>query len=58
MNGRSLEAISDATQAAIAASKDTDGLLQISAGNYGGRLGKSFIYLHGDNSALLADAKS
>jgi len=27
---------------------DTPGLLQISAGNYGGRLGKSFIYLHPD----------
>ena len=35
-----------ATQAAIAASVDTPGLLRISAGNYGGRLGKSFIYLH------------
>jgi formylmethanofuran--tetrahydromethanopterin N-formyltransferase len=45
-NGRSLEAISAATQAAIAASVDTPGLLRISAGNYGGRLGKSFIYLH------------
>ena len=45
MNGRDLNSISEATQAAIAASKDTDGLLQISAGNYGGRLGKSFIYL-------------
>ena len=46
INGRSLEAISRATQAAIAASVDTPGLLRISAGNYGGRLGKSFIYLH------------
>ncbi|MCL4112859.1 UNVERIFIED_CONTAM: hypothetical protein GTU68_046177 [Idotea baltica] len=45
MNGRDLESISQATQAAITASKDTDGLLRISAGNYGGRLGKSFIYL-------------
>jgi formylmethanofuran--tetrahydromethanopterin N-formyltransferase len=46
MNGRDLASISRATQAAIAASVDTPGLLRISAGNYGGRLGKSFIYLH------------
>jgi formylmethanofuran--tetrahydromethanopterin N-formyltransferase len=45
INGRDLPTISAATQAAIAASKDTPGLLRISAGNYGGRLGKSFIYL-------------
>src|SRR4051812_1530470 len=48
INGRDLNAIINATQAAIAASVDTPGLLQISAGNYGGRLGKSFIYLHAD----------
>jgi formylmethanofuran--tetrahydromethanopterin N-formyltransferase len=46
INGRDLEAIRQATQAAIAASVDTPGLLRISAGNYGGRLGKSLIYLH------------
>ena len=46
MNGHSLQTIIDATQAAIAASKDTDGLIMISAGNYNGKLGKSFIYLH------------
>lgn len=45
MNGRDLDSISQATQAAISASKQTDGLLKISAGNYGGKLGKSFIYL-------------
>ncbi len=45
MNGRDLASISAATQAAIAASVDTPGLLRISAGNYQGRLGKSFIYL-------------
>ena len=45
MNGRDLDSISRATQAAIAASVDTPGLLRISAGNYGGKLGKSFIYL-------------
>ncbi|MFQ3649006.1 MAG: formylmethanofuran--tetrahydromethanopterin N-formyltransferase [Gemmataceae bacterium] len=45
LNGRDLSTIAQATQAAIAAAKDTPGLLRISAGNYGGRLGKSFIYL-------------
>ena len=46
MNGRDLDAIIRATQAAIAAAVNTPGLLRISAGNYGGRLGKSFVYLH------------
>lgn len=45
INGRDLEAVTAATHAAIAAAKDTPGLRKISAGNYGGRLGKSFIYL-------------
>jgi len=45
LNGRDLETISAATQAAIAAARPTPGLERISAGNYGGRLGKSFIYL-------------
>lgn len=48
LNGQDLETISRATQAAIAASVDTPGLVRISAGNYGGRLGKSFIWLHPD----------
>jgi formylmethanofuran--tetrahydromethanopterin N-formyltransferase len=48
INGRDLAAIIDATQAAIVAAVDTAGLLRISAGNCGGRLGKSFIYLHPD----------
>lgn len=46
INGADLPTIVTATQAAIAAAKDIPGLLTISAGNYGGRLGKSFIYLH------------
>lgn len=46
INGHDLASIIAATQAAIAASIDTPGLVKISAGNYGGRLGKSFIYLH------------
>ena len=45
INGRDLASIVTATQAAIAAAIDTPGLVKISAGNYGGRLGKSFIYL-------------
>ena len=46
INGADLPTIARATQAAIAAAKDVPDLLTISAGNYGGRLGKSFIYLH------------
>ncbi len=45
INGRDLEAVTQATHAAIDAALDTPGLLKISAGNYGGRLGKSFVYL-------------
>ncbi len=48
INGKDLATIVKATQAAIHASVDTPGLKMISAGNYGGRLGKSFIYLHPD----------
>jgi formylmethanofuran--tetrahydromethanopterin N-formyltransferase len=46
INGHDLRTIIDATQAAVQASVETPGLLKVSAGNYGGRLGKSFIYLH------------
>lgn len=46
INGRDLPTLAKATDAAIQASRETPGLLRISAGNYGGRLGKSFIYLH------------
>jgi formylmethanofuran--tetrahydromethanopterin N-formyltransferase len=45
LNGKDLASISRATQAAIGASVETPGLVRISAGNYGGRLGKSFVYL-------------
>jgi len=45
INGRDLATIAQATQAALVASVDTPGLIKISAGNYGGRLGKSFVYL-------------
>jgi formylmethanofuran--tetrahydromethanopterin N-formyltransferase len=46
INGADLGTIVAATRAAIAAAKDVPDLLTISAGNYGGRLGKSFVYLH------------
>jgi formylmethanofuran--tetrahydromethanopterin N-formyltransferase len=46
INGADLPTIIQATQAAIAAATNVSELLTISAGNYGGRLGKSFIYLH------------
>ncbi len=45
INGRDLPTIAAATWAAIEAARPTPGLVKISAGNYGGRLGKSFIYL-------------
>jgi formylmethanofuran--tetrahydromethanopterin N-formyltransferase len=48
INGKNLTTIAQATWAAIAASRTTPGLVRISAGNYGGRLGKSFVYLHPD----------
>jgi formylmethanofuran--tetrahydromethanopterin N-formyltransferase len=54
INGRDLGSIIRATQAAIAASVNTPGLLRISAGNYGGRLGKSLIYLHPDKQPAVA----
>ena len=46
MNGKNMQPIINATQAAIEASRDTKDLIMISAGNYGGKLGKSFIYLN------------
>jgi len=46
MNGPDLATISEATQRAIAAAAEVPDLERISAGNYNGRLGKSFIYLH------------
>ena len=45
INGRDLATIAQATQIAIAACVETPGLVKISAGNYGGRLGKSFVHL-------------
>lgn len=45
INGRDLDAVKTATYAAIEAAKPTPGLRLIRAGNYNGRLGKSFIPL-------------
>ncbi len=45
INGSSLEAVAKATYAAIDGALETPGLVRITAGNYGGRLGKSFVYL-------------
>lgn len=46
LNGTDLETITRATHAAIAAAVDTPGLLRISAGNYGGKLGPFHFHLH------------
>ena len=45
INGRDLETVAAATHRAIKACENTPGLARISAGNYNGRLGKSFIHL-------------
>ena len=50
-NGRDMECLRQATRAAIEAALPTPGLLRVSAGNYGGRLGKSFLYLRPQDSA-------
>lgn len=52
INGRDLATIREATQAAIRASVETPGLVRISAGNYNGRLGKSFVYLHPESEPV------
>ncbi|WP_153555452.1 formylmethanofuran--tetrahydromethanopterin N-formyltransferase [Roseimaritima sediminicola] len=46
INGRDLQSLQRATGEALKAAADTEGLIRISAGNYGGRLGKSLIHLH------------
>lgn len=45
INGKDLESVATATQAAITAASNVDGMIRISAGNYGGRLGKSWVWL-------------
>lgn len=51
INGRDLESVACATHAAIDACRSVSGLVKVSAGNYDGRLGKSFIYLHREQHA-------
>lgn len=51
INGSSLETVTVASHAAIEAALGTPGLKKISAGNYNGRLGKTFIYLRKDRQA-------
>ena len=46
LNGKDLSALQAGTKAAIMAAAETDGLIKISAGNYNGRLGKTFVHLH------------
>jgi len=58
INGCDLEAVRQATQAAIAASIETPGLVRISAGNYGGRLGKNFVYLREGGREAASDVRS
>lgn len=45
INGRDLQTVSDATQASIQAAQSVPGVVRITAGNYGGRLGKSWVWL-------------
>jgi len=45
INGISLDAVKKAMKEAINAVRDMDGVVKISAGNYGGKLGKHRIYL-------------
>ncbi|HEV3138066.1 MAG TPA: formylmethanofuran--tetrahydromethanopterin N-formyltransferase [Pirellulales bacterium] len=52
INGHDLAAITAATRRAVEAAVETPGLVRISAGNYGGRLGKSFIYLHPERQPI------
>ena len=46
INGRDLDTVARETYSAIERCMHTPGLVKVTAGNYGGRLGKSFIYLH------------
>ncbi len=45
INGVSIDAVKEAMKAAICSVKDVEGVVKISAGNYGGKLGKHKIYL-------------
>jgi len=45
INGVSLDAVKEAMKVGIDAAREVDGVLRISAGNYGGKLGEYKIYL-------------
>jgi formylmethanofuran--tetrahydromethanopterin N-formyltransferase len=45
INGTTLDAVKSAMKAAILSAQDVDGVVRISAGNYGGRLGAYKIFL-------------
>ena len=45
IHGTSLEAVKQAIKAGIEAARTEEGVVKISAGNYGGKLGKYRIYL-------------
>jgi formylmethanofuran--tetrahydromethanopterin N-formyltransferase len=45
INGTSLEAVKEAMKVGIRGAADVNGVVKISAGNYGGKLGKHRIYL-------------
>jgi formylmethanofuran--tetrahydromethanopterin N-formyltransferase len=45
INGKSMEAVKEAMRTGIQAAANVDGVTKISAGNYGGKLGKHKIYL-------------
>jgi formylmethanofuran--tetrahydromethanopterin N-formyltransferase len=45
INGISLQSVKKAMKEAILSVKDVKGVLKISAGNYGGKLGKYKIFL-------------
>ena len=48
INGVSLDSVKEAMKAVIDSIKNVEGLVKISAGNYGGKLGKYKIYLRGN----------
>jgi formylmethanofuran--tetrahydromethanopterin N-formyltransferase len=51
INGHDLATVSAATQAAIKAASIVPGVEKITAGNYGGRLGKAWVWLIPENHA-------
>jgi formylmethanofuran--tetrahydromethanopterin N-formyltransferase len=45
INGISMDAVKEAMKAGIEAASNIDGVVRVSAGNYGGKLGEFKIYL-------------